>query len=745
MLDPTVPAKLRFRLLGEATLAAANSEPFRLSTQKGMALLAYLAMSRGRAITRSVLADLLWSDRTESQARQNLRQTLLSLRRDLGTAIARALLADDQSLMLRAEALDVDALSFAAVASAPDLASRARCLDQPWGAFLHNFSTGSDVFDQWVLSERQRLDAIAIRAFAELAERFDAAGDGERAILALEQLVTVDPSEQERHRRLISLEARYRGPDAALARAKSLTALLAHELDDKPERATLALVEEIRATAATRLDMRPIAVAARAHGDIAPAPEAAAPAIRRNGSPWRRRNAAIAAGALALILIGIGFGWIYINQPRVASNEAASRSAALGDSLQPPAVQALPPMTNGRAKGIVALAVIPFTSYGESGEAARFANMMTDDLTNVLGRAPGFRVISLSTVKTYRDQNIDAATVGAKLDVAYVIEGRVSMRDNHLRVSVELTNTETRLQAWSGRFDLADGDPESIQQEIVKSIGRELNVQIGNLESKRQGQAPVHQLVIKGWQAIADFPTSGLEALRRAERFFTEAREQDPNASRAAVGLAAFHTFMVVYGSEPDPLPRLGQAQELLETWIARRPNIPGARHYLATVQRMRGQWQEAAATLRQELAINPSFAPSYASLGYTLVRLGQVDEGRERIRYAMRLSPKDYLIPQWLTFAGAAELELGHADKAIEHLEHARAASPHYPPTLLTLAAAHAIAGNLAEARRCFDELQKLRPQFSAAALIERYGDAHGAPAPNFRHGLDLALAALP
>src|SRR5262245_55188588 len=129
MLDAALPAKIRFRLLGEATLAPGAGDPFRLSTQKGTALLAYLAMHPGRSPSRSIRADLHWSDRTESQARQNLRQTLLSLRRDLGPGIAHALLADDQSLMLRAEAVEVDALAFAALADANDPALRAQCLD----------------------------------------------------------------------------------------------------------------------------------------------------------------------------------------------------------------------------------------------------------------------------------------------------------------------------------------------------------------------------------------------------------------------------------------------------------------------------------------------------------------------------------------------------------------------------------------------------------------------------------------
>ena len=220
MLDASSPSKLCFRLLGEARLAVGDSgaDGFRVSTQKGMALLVYLAMNAGRAISRPVLADLLWGDRVDAQARQNLRQCLLTLRRDLEPAMSGVLLADDHTIALRAEAIEVDALAFAAAANASDLAERQRCLTLIWGPFLENFQTGAEAFDEWVVAERTRLDALALRTFAELADRFDAAGDGERAVLAQERLVAIDPGEEDRHRRLLSLEARYRRADAALAR-----------------------------------------------------------------------------------------------------------------------------------------------------------------------------------------------------------------------------------------------------------------------------------------------------------------------------------------------------------------------------------------------------------------------------------------------------------------------------------------------------------------------------------------------
>src|SRR5262245_40378912 len=248
-MDATTPDRLCFRLLGEAALRAGSDC---VLPQKGFALLIYLAMSRGRPVSRAVLADLLWGDRVDSQARLNLRQCLLKLRRELGPALSHALIVDDQSLALAADVVEVDALQFVACASAADSIERQRCIELPWGPFLGGFTTGAEGFEEWAAAQRQDLDAIATRIFVELTEQFDARGDGERAIAALERLIAIDPAEEHRHRRLLALEARTRGTDAALARGKAVIALLKRELDAEPEPATLALLEEFRCSARTQ-------------------------------------------------------------------------------------------------------------------------------------------------------------------------------------------------------------------------------------------------------------------------------------------------------------------------------------------------------------------------------------------------------------------------------------------------------------------------------------------------------------
>src|SRR5262249_56834125 len=127
----------------------------------------------------------------------------------------------------------------------------------------------------------------------------------------------------------------------------------------------------------------------------------------------------------------------------------------------------------GREGGWVAIVVLPVTSRGEQDDGM-VADMMTDDLNNMLSRFNELRVISSQTARSYQGRNLDAAAIGRELGVSYLLEGNVSMRGGDLRVNVGLVETATQLQVWSRRFDRTGADRYAIQDEIIKSLGREL-------------------------------------------------------------------------------------------------------------------------------------------------------------------------------------------------------------------------------------------------------------------------------
>ena len=73
----------RLQLLGGFRLTDGAGNEIAVSSRKGRALLAVVALTPGLTTTRARLRTLLWSDRGEDQASASLRQLLVVLRREL--------------------------------------------------------------------------------------------------------------------------------------------------------------------------------------------------------------------------------------------------------------------------------------------------------------------------------------------------------------------------------------------------------------------------------------------------------------------------------------------------------------------------------------------------------------------------------------------------------------------------------------------------------------------------------------
>jgi DNA-binding SARP family transcriptional activator len=80
------PPRFRLSLLGSFALSGPNGL-VDLSSKKLVGLLAYLALTGPAPQPRDKLVTLLWGSHFEVQARQNLRQALSRLRRELGRDI----------------------------------------------------------------------------------------------------------------------------------------------------------------------------------------------------------------------------------------------------------------------------------------------------------------------------------------------------------------------------------------------------------------------------------------------------------------------------------------------------------------------------------------------------------------------------------------------------------------------------------------------------------------------------------
>jgi TolB-like protein len=245
MLQNAKGSKTALLLLGRFSLTRDLGGRISVGSKKARALLAYVAMQPDYAASRERLAALLWGDRSDPLARHNLRQCLVTLRRDLPPDIAGLLLIEDDIVGLDANRLSVDAREFATLVDQNEPDALARACDLYLGPFLSGFGVESEAFDEWVRAERTQFESCASRVLINYAKHADAAGLGAQAIGTIERLIAIDPLREDWQRLALNIYARHRGRDAAMAHAQALAARLKRELGVEPAEATKALVADI--------------------------------------------------------------------------------------------------------------------------------------------------------------------------------------------------------------------------------------------------------------------------------------------------------------------------------------------------------------------------------------------------------------------------------------------------------------------------------------------------------------------
>jgi len=161
-------------------------------SKKAQALLAHLALSPGQTQPRARLAGLLWGDRADEQARNSLRQTLFELRRVLGPAGERCLIADHERVALDPSTLSVDVLELERLTGEDTLAALERAAALYGGELVAGLMVKDPAFEGWLAGERERLHELGLRVLGALLARQTAAGLSERAIETALRLLAID-------------------------------------------------------------------------------------------------------------------------------------------------------------------------------------------------------------------------------------------------------------------------------------------------------------------------------------------------------------------------------------------------------------------------------------------------------------------------------------------------------------------------------------------------------------------------
>jgi len=220
------------------------SAPLTLPTRKTQALLAFLALPPGRSHPREKLASLLWGGMREPQARSGLRQSLFMLRKAVG-AEPPALLIAGETVALNPISVDVDVVQFErqVAEGTPTALKRAAALYR--GELLEGLNLQEAPFEEWLLTERERLRELALEALARLLRHQRTTEAPEAALQTALRLLALDPLQEPVHRTVMRLYVQMGRRSSALRQYQTCVGVLQRELSVEPETTTKQLYQEI--------------------------------------------------------------------------------------------------------------------------------------------------------------------------------------------------------------------------------------------------------------------------------------------------------------------------------------------------------------------------------------------------------------------------------------------------------------------------------------------------------------------
>lgn len=277
-----------------------------------MTLLALVAASAPRAISRDRIMAFLWPESDSTRASNSLRQALHNLRRDLGENLLLPETAGGLQLDHRKVSVDLWAFRDAVARGAPaDAVAAYR------GPFLDGVAPGgSPEFCQWVEAEREQVERHYRGALDTLARQAESAGRHDEAVAWRRRLAAADPFSSRVALGLLKALAAAGDRPGALQHAAAHEDLVRSHLEVDPDPAVADFVASLRDAASDHFRPRPTLLSARTVSDQAqPAALVEAPptaiAVRevpempsvRGPAPVRLRWL-MAAGVLALVGVG---------------------------------------------------------------------------------------------------------------------------------------------------------------------------------------------------------------------------------------------------------------------------------------------------------------------------------------------------------------------------------------------------------------------------------------------------------
>ena len=295
------------------------------------------------------------------------------------------------------------------------------------------------------------------------------------------------------------------------------------------------------------------------------------------------------------------------------------------------------------------LAVLPLENLSGDPSQEYFSDGMTDELISELGQIAELRVISRTSVMTYKGARKPLPQIARELNVDAVVEGTVLRSGNSVRITAQLILASNDEHLWARSYEVGLRDIFSVQKQVARSIAEQVRIKLNPIEQTQLGRlkavnAEAHEAYLKGryfWNKRT------ADGLKKAIDYFNQAIEKDPIYAQAYSGLADSYALMGdwEYGVLA-PMEAFPKAKAAASRALALDNTLGEAHTSLAFVMDLFDwDWKNAEKEYKQAVDLGPNYATAHQWYGWHLIVLGRNDEAIAEMRRAENLDPLSLII----------------------------------------------------------------------------------------------------
>jgi TolB-like protein/DNA-binding winged helix-turn-helix (wHTH) protein/tetratricopeptide (TPR) repeat protein len=291
---------------------------------------------------------------------------------------------------------------------------------------------------------------------------------------------------------------------------------------------------------------------------------------------------------------------------------------------------------------IHSIAILPLQNLSNDPQQEYFVDGMTDELITDLAKMGKLRVISRTSVMSYKGTHKSLGTIAGELNVDAVVEGTVLRSGNRVRVTAQLLGASPERHLWADSYQGDLTDVFSLQDRVARSIAREIRVTLTpeeqtRLMNLRPADPEAYDAYVRGRHYASQITPEGFE---KAVVNFSRAIELQPRYAQAYADLAETYCWAAATQATPAQEGLLKARQAAMKA-LEIDERLSQAHSSLAWVKYVY-EWNflEAEREFHRSLELHPSTSWPPLWYGMYLAQGNRIEESIAEMKKVQQLDP---------------------------------------------------------------------------------------------------------